>query len=173
MSARIEDSLKSLRSLPELEPPAELERSTLAAMAAAAASASRARPRNYSRAAAAAVVALGLGAWLAFRTTGIEPPSDDAASVQPDEMYFALAEQSMQLEEILALMPPSRRVMRAGTASTIVGLEESIAWIDAELYRAETSTAPPQYREALMRDRVEVMNALVNVRYAQSRAFIY
>ncbi|MGD8340573.1 MAG: hypothetical protein PVH89_07295 [Gammaproteobacteria bacterium] len=179
MSGRIEDRLKMLKSLPELEPPDALEQSTLAAMAAASAGRPSRPSAHYVLKAAAWVIAVGIGAWLTIWATGGEQDFADERAVEtvrpavPDELYFELAEQSMQLEEILALIPPPRRVMRTDTASTIVGLEDRIAWIDAELHRAESSTAPSPYREALMRDRVEVLNALVNVRYAQSRAFVF
>lgn len=178
MSGRIEDSLRELGSLPEIEPPPELEQATLSAMAAAADvdSVRPAATATYFLKAAAWVVAVGLGAWLAIWATVIDEASDDSSAVSApsaEQAYFQLAEQAMQLEEMLALMPAPRRVMRADTASTIVGLEDRIALIDAELNWTEAVSAPPQYREALMRDRVEVMNALLNVRYAQSRAFVY
>ena len=104
--------------------------------------------------------------------TGDEPVEPAELPVA-DAVYLDLAEQSMRLEAVLAVLPPPRRVMRAGTASTIVGLEDRIALIDAQLIRTRNESLPREYREALMRDRVEVMNALVNVRYAQSRAFIF
>jgi hypothetical protein len=174
MSGSFEARLNELKSLPELEPAAELEPAVLAAMARAAAARKSARPAHTFARAAAWIVAIGVGTGLALWAMRFESePQPAQAQAAADDAYYDLAEQSAQLEEVLALLPPPRRVMRVGTASTIVGLEDRIALIDAELHRSDTASAPPEYRAALMRDRVEVMNALVNVRYAQSQAFIY
>jgi hypothetical protein len=98
----------------------------------------------------------------------------DADARDDDERVAAwLTVESMRLEQILQTLPPPRRVMRVGTAGTIVGLEDRLAVIDAALVDAGAGTPPPQYRNALLLDRVEVMNALVNVRYAQSQAFTF
>ena len=57
------------------------------------------------------------------------------------------------------------------TAGTIVGLEDRIAYVDAQLsYAAARGLAPP-YRKALWGERVELMNALVQVRFAQTQGF--
>jgi len=175
MSGSIEISLQDLNALPELDPPADLERETLSAMADAAAAAERTpwfALRDFAQV-AAWLAALGIGSWLVVEAVSFEEPVEIPATAVTDQIYIQLAQQSMQLEEMLALMPPPRRVMRADTASTIVGLEDRIAVIDAALFRTDSRSAPRQYREALMRDRVEVMNALVNVRYAQSQAFVF
>ena len=51
------------------------------------------------------------------------------------------------------------------------GLEERIAYVDAQLsYAAARDLAPP-YRKALWGERVELMNALVQVRFAQTQGF--
>lgn len=170
MSGRIEDRLKALRSLPQVEPPTRLEATTLEAMATAA---SARRSPSLARAAAWAglIVAGGLLASLALNVDRPEEPVQAASPI--DEIYLEYAEAAAGLEALLAQLPEPRRVMRADTASTIVGLEDRIAVIDAELVRAEAEQDPPEYRVALMRDRVEAMNALVHVRYAQSRAFIF
>lgn len=172
MSGRFEDRLTELRALPALEPRKELEPVVLAAMSRAAiANTSRPYGRYLARA-AAVVAAVGAGALLAMWAADYEDPVEPAeVAEESDATYFELVEQTVQLEEMLALMPAPRRAMRAGTASTIVGLEDRIALIDAVLESPDASE--PEYRDALMRDRVEIMNALVNVRYAQSRAFIF
>jgi hypothetical protein len=180
MSWRSEDRLMDLKSLPALEPRAELEPAVLAAMEQAAVQRAAqtgerppSRSRYFARAAGLAAVA-GIGALFASFAVRYEGPADRrSASIGDDQTYFELAEQSAHLDALLAVLPPPRRVMRAGTASTIVGLEDRIALIDAELYRSSLQSAPDDYRVALLRDRVEVMNALVNVRYAQSRAFLF
>jgi hypothetical protein len=180
MSGRTEDRLKALKALPEFEPPTELESRTLSAMARAAEAPDAVySPRALARA-AGWVVAIGAGVLLSAWLLNENAPdvagelADAGAPPQAiDEFYSQLVEESMRLEELLALMPAPRRVMRADTASTIVGLEDRVALIDAALSRTGAEANVPEYRTALMLDRVEVMNALVNVRYAQSRAFVF
>ena len=106
----------------------------------------------------------GLGGELAS-----EPASPPAAQTANDDLVYAeLAAEAEYLEQLLAAMP-QRSVMRVSTAGTIAGLEDQIAVLDAELGRADS----PEYRTLLMHNRVQVMNALVNVRYLQSTAFAY
>jgi hypothetical protein len=205
MSGRIEDRVKALTVLPDIEPPAEAEPRTLAAMARAAEARQAAATPRFLAQAAGWLVAIGAGVWLSVWLLIDRPPElvgapADAAvaaaatdavgsalaanaaaisagsdpSMEPiDEFYSLLVEESMRLEQLLALMPAPRRVMRADTASTIVSLEDRVALIDAALSGAGTQADIPEYRTALMLGRVEVMNALVNVRYAQSRAFVF
>jgi hypothetical protein len=180
--------LIELKSLPELEPPLALEAATLAAMAGA-----RADRRRMPLAMAAM--------WLAVAVTGVliaaialdtresgdvASLADDAAGARSGDSgetvaaaaaaeeaaYRDLLWQSAYLEELLAALP-QREVMRVSTAGTIVGLEQQVALIDAALSSDDGRAVPPEYRFTLMRDRVEAMNALVNVRYAQSIAFNY
>jgi len=172
--------LKALKALPVIEPPAELESRTLSAMARAAAAPDAVGSPQVIARAAGWVIAIGAGVllsvWLA-NDNAPDVPAELADAVAPpqaaDEFYSLLVEESMRLEELLALMPAPRRVMRADTASTIVGLEDRVALIDAALRQTGAEADLPEYRTALMLDRVEVMNALVNVRYAQSRAFVF
>ena len=179
MSDRPEDRLNGLRELPTLAPPAALEARTLSAMAEAASGRPKGKATGSVRRFAMAaiwIVATGAAVLLSFGTLD-EGPADEqgtapvSRSPVADADFVALAEQSALLELMLAELPPQRPVMRVSTAGTIVGLEDRLALLDAELVRANTDA--PEYRVALMRDRVEVMNALVSVRYAQSRAFTY
>lgn len=170
MSGRIEDRMKEFAKLPELEPDAALEPATLASMAAAAGVGTH-RPFRRAAVWAAATVA---GALLAAWSLTLDSPDESETVARPaDAAYVDYVEEAARLEQFLVSLPEPRRVMRAGTASTIVGLENRIALIDAELSRAAIERDPPEYRTALMRDRVEAMNALVYVRYAQSKAFIF
>jgi hypothetical protein len=68
-------------------------------------------------------------------------------------------------------MPAPRPLVVGSTAGTIVGLEDRIAYVDAQLsYAAARDLAPP-YRRALWGERVELMNTLVYVRLAQMQGF--
>lgn len=188
MSQSVEARLSGLKNLPELEPPAGLEAKTLAAMAAAG------EERNRFPLAQAAgwmalvvtgllVAAIALdggesvdqsGASVVEFDSGAEQPADaDMSPIAFDEGDFVtLLEQNNYLEQVLAALP-QRQVMRVSTAGTIAGLEQQIAQIDEALWITNGRASPPEYRVALMRDRVETMNALLNVRYSQSRAFSY
>lgn len=169
MLERFEDRLNDLKRLPPLAPPAHLETRTLAAMAAASA------PRRIRPLALAAgwIAAIGIGALLGALVTGPEKSDEvPSGSAAAEEAYHALLEEAEYLERLLAELP-QRRVMRVSTAGTIVGLEERLALIDAALRRQSSEAVSPAYRLALMQDRVETMNALVIVRYAQSPAFGY
>jgi len=182
MSGNIEDRLRDLGRQPALLPPAGLEAKVLAAMAAE----SRRRQGRLPLRAAAAFLLLGAGALLgllAINGPQSEDPVDTAGTVAAadtaaaaaarDAAYRDLVSENARLERVLYQLPPPRRVMRVSTAGTIVGLENRIALIDTQLLRTADEAESPEYRTALMRDRVEVMNALVNVRYAQSRAFSF
>jgi hypothetical protein len=152
-----EDLLK-LRELPELAPPPGVWERVLEAERARRA-ARRFWHRAVAMAAAAAVVAVGVGAYLVN-----VPGESDAATAT--RTYEALVAESARLERVLAEMPAPRPLMAGSTASTIVGLEDRIAAVDAELSYAAAQDAP--YRQALWGERVELMNALVHVRFAQA-----
>jgi hypothetical protein len=84
-----------------------------------------------------------------------------------------LIAESVQLERILTAMPEQHGLMQAGTASTIVGLEDQIASIDAQLSLGAAAGIDAQHREAMWRERVDLMNALVRVRYAHAQRFVF
>jgi hypothetical protein len=99
-------------------------------------------------------------------------PDDDAVPVSFEE-YAALVAQSAELERVLDTLPAPRAVMRASTAGTIARLEDRIAQIDQELMFSTAAGVDSGQQATLWQDRVEVMNALLQVRYANSQAFIY
>ena len=160
-----------LRALPELAPP---ERAW-SRIAAAAATARRRRTRyrqGLGLAAGLAGGALALGLWLRA-----SEPNDGAEAVaarpapalETPIAYDSLLAESARLERLLLELPRHGRVMNAATAGTIVGLEDRVALIDERLMLAAASGAEPERRQVLWRERVDVMNALVQVRYAQAR----
>ena len=82
--------------------------------------------------------------------------------------YIQLVEESERLERMLADIPYQRPMMSGRTASTIVGLEDRIAFIDEQLtYGAASGLQMPEQR-ALWSERVDLMNALVYVRLGQA-----
>ena len=191
MSQSVEARLSGLKNLPDLEPPAELEATTLAAMAAAGEERNR-LPLGQAAAWLALAVSGLLVAAIALdsresvdggesadsRSASIVESGDSSvpgrADAAPtglaDGELLALLEQSRYMERLLAALP-QRQVMRFSTAGTIAGLEQQIAQIDEALWTTSAQATSPEYRVTLLRDRVETMNALLNVRYSQSRAF--
>jgi len=186
---------RALEALPELAPAPDARARVLAAMRAAAA---RRPVRRTGRvllaaaaAGAAAAVLLLMEAPVPVTPAGpqtlargpqaappaVEPePSPEpqlppAPRIGAPEEYLALLEESARLERSLFALPAQRPVMTAGTAGTIATLEGQIAHIDSELSLATAAGAEDEYREVLWRERVEVMNALLQVRYAQSQLF--
>jgi hypothetical protein len=172
MHTRTEDLLK-LRELPELAPPPGVFERALAAQRARTA----ARRLRYRAAAALVVTALvGTLAYVATQEPPLRPTlivaNRHVAQSAPElQSYTPLAAESARLERLLAELPAPRRLMIGSTASTIVGLEDRIAVVDAQLsYAAARDLASP-YREALWGERVELMNALVHVRFAQIEGY--
>lgn len=162
---------RRLEALPELAPPGDV----WARIEAAAAAARRRRTRfrkGTGFAASFVVAALVLGLWL--RAPGPAPEVDaPLARSESDVMmtigYDNLLAESARLERVLYELPQRGRIMNAATASTIVGLEDRVALIDERLALVAAGGVRPEYRDALWRERVDVMNALVQVRFAQAR----
>jgi hypothetical protein len=178
---RLERVRDALRELPELGPPSGvLERIRAAELEA------RSRRAAWvgfgARAGLAAAVAAAAVIYLARLPSGPETSSTGVATTvapatQPDQLtaplvpasYVALVEESARLERVLARLPSQRPLMSGLTASTIVGLEDRIAVIDEQLTLGTARGLEMPQREALWGERVELMNALVHVRYAQAR----
>jgi hypothetical protein len=163
-----------LRELPELTPPPGTWERVLAAHAA------RTAARRFRlRAMAAAAVVAAVGAASGYVVTRLdEPPRPTISAVAPTPAspsggrvepasYAPLVAESARLERLLAELPSPRPLMVASTAGAIVGLEDRIAVIDTELSYAAAEDLAPPYRQALWGERVELMNALVYVRFAQ------
>ncbi len=178
--ARVADDLKRL---PRLEPPPGL-------WPRIAAEASPRRSYGPRRAAGwAAAAALVAAAALLWPVRGPEdavttPAGNGAPSLAPlsysasepplpdgGRDYRPLVAESARIELLLAELTRAPRRMSAGTARTIADLEDHIVLVDEQLFRAEASGVDPRYREALWRERVDVMSALLYVRYAQMRTY--
>jgi hypothetical protein len=172
MHPRAEDLLK-LCELPELTPPPGVwERVLVAERERAAAR----RFRRRALAAAALIAAVASPLVYLVTLDAAAPPTLSLAREParvPGEVvsYAPLVAESARLEQLLAELPAPRPLMVGATAGTVVGLEDRIALIDAQLsYAAARDLAPP-YREALWGERVELMSALVYVRFAQTQGY--
>lgn len=85
--------------------------------------------------------------------------------------YTSLTSESARLERLLNAIPYRRRLVNAGTATTISGLEDRIGQVDEVLMYASVNGLQPEQTVALWQERVDLMNALVEVRYAQAQRF--
>jgi len=106
-------------------------------------------------------------------TTVAEVPTQDASNrltrrlVTPT--YASLVAESARLERQLSQIGYRPRLINAGTATTVTGLEDQIALIDAQLMYSRVDGLQPNQAEALLRTRVDLMNALLKVRYAHAQ----
>jgi hypothetical protein len=80
----------------------------------------------------------------------------------------ALMVRSRELESDLRNLPDQPQLAQAGTVATILDLEDRIAAIDFVLNDAANHLTPAQ-SEAYWRERVRLMNSLVQLRYAQAQ----
>jgi hypothetical protein len=78
-----------------------------------------------------------------------------------------LRDKSRVLEEVLAALPARPAVERAGTAVPIDALQAQVQWLDHQLSVSGASHAGPEVTERLWRERVEIMNTLVQLRYVE------
>jgi len=160
---------EALRALPELEAPAG---------GWARIAASLERPTSNTQwwavgvAAAAAFFAIAVwrfaGAPESPTTVGQVAMNTAGPVIDADTPQLAeLVSQSRRLEQLLRdLDANTPRVMNAGTAGTIAGLQDGIAYIDYGLSLDDDRLSQAQ-SEQLWRQRVGLMNTLVQVRGAQ------
>jgi len=86
-----------------------------------------------------------------------------------DARLQTLMQRSAQLEQTLRAIPAGPQVVSAGTAGTIAALEDRVALIDYQLSLESESRLTPAQQQLLWRERVDLMNSLVQVRYAQAQ----
>ncbi|NBC23096.1 MAG: hypothetical protein GVY21_06440 [Gammaproteobacteria bacterium] len=113
---------------------------------------------------------------LSGTSPGGEPvPADEAGfaatPAENDASLGSLMARSRLLEEALRAAPETPRVMRASTAGTIATLEDRIAMIDQQLSFPERPLTEAE-STALWRERVRLMDSLVQLRYAQARRVV-
>ncbi len=94
--------------------------------------------------------------------------ASDVPNVAAPPQQLLVAE-SQRLEAMLATLPADTRVTRAGTAWTVANLEDRIRWVDYRLSLASEAGINPRQEDLLWRERVELLNSLVAVRYADAR----
>lgn len=95
-------------------------------------------------------------------------PDNRVVSNQPINTLQSLMVESQQLEDDLRALPDEPRVLRAGTQATILELEDRIAAIDYQLSDPQAQLSDAD-REVFWRERVRLMQSLVQLRYAQTQ----
>jgi hypothetical protein len=142
---------------------------------AARADAPRRRVRIGLLAAAASVASLGVLAGLRLQDrapVGSGAFADLDARVTAAAPQVSIAElqrQSLQLETLLASLPERPAVERAATALPIETLEAQVQWVDHRLSEFEATSSSEAEAERLWRDRIEIMNSLLQLRYVEAQ----
>ncbi|HSD73489.1 MAG TPA: hypothetical protein VLB75_01895 [Steroidobacteraceae bacterium] len=90
-----------------------------------------------------------------------------------DESRQQLVAESQRLESLLAALPREPRLTRAQTALTVADLEDRIQWVDYRLGLASEAGLDAEPAERLWRERVDLLNSLVAVRYAEARTVAF
>jgi hypothetical protein len=99
-----------------------------------------------------------------------------AMQPQPQELPSEVVEharvpelmaQSQRLEDLLQRLPERPRIERVSTAAMIDTIEDRIQWLDFQLSDAPDSGLNEEQTRRLWRERVELMDSLVKVRYAE------
>lgn len=83
--------------------------------------------------------------------------------LQAQSRYLESAVQSMNADS-------NQSIVNADTATTVAALEDRIALVDYAINQASTTPQPPGDLTALWRQRVDLMQSLAAVRYAQVSA---
>ena len=151
-----------LSALPDLEPPAGGWESVIAARRRRAAGESRRWPLAVAAGVLAAMAGL---AWQLQSSQGELTAADPASTGFANPVNDSVRAQNARLEALLASLPETR-VMRGSTAFTVSQLEDRLAFVDDRLSRISLEPNAPEHAERLWRERVELMNSLVQVRYA-------
>jgi hypothetical protein len=94
-----------------------------------------------------------------------ELPAPAAANPVEPVRLPELVAQSQRLDDLLQQLPERPRVERVSTAATIDTIEERIQWLDFQLSDAGGLNEAQMRR--LWRERVDLMDSLVKVRYAE------
>ena len=155
---------RRLSSLAEFEPPVAGWRGVVAARA------SRETRLDFGVPVALAAIILAtttsLALWLqSARSALTAVPS--AVAVAEAAVAADMRAENERLERILAVLP-ERHAMRGSTAFTVAELEDRLALVDDHLSRIALEPNAPERAEQLWRERVGVMNSLVQVRYADA-----
>jgi len=169
---KLRETQVKLQSLPQLDAPSSFQEIQRA----------MARPANAPR----RIVSARLVAALAFVTLtaiffvalrdGTRTPVAEHKPVEQQTPAIDIIEtarvpelvaRSQQLKDLLQKLPDRPRIERVSTAAMIDTIEDRIQWLDFQLSDARDSGLNEEQTRRLWRERVELMDSLVKVRYAE------
>lgn len=165
---RLRARLRALPSVPDADPDAW---PGIQSRIARSQRSTHRRARVGRLASAASLAALGLFATMRLLEPPVAPVSSAGPAAVPPVVADDLAElrsRSQVLEAVLAAMPARPAVERAATSVPIDSLEARVRWLDHAILVADAQASTPE-AEQLWRDRVEVMNSLVQLRYVEAQ----
>lgn len=100
------------------------------------------------------------------------PETANDATTSPLLPVTQLVAESRALDAVLRQLPPPRQVQRMSFAATVDRLEQRVQWIDVQLSSVpdalDDDARPDELAHQLWRERVDLMDSLVKVRYATS-----
>jgi hypothetical protein len=167
-SALVAKTRIRLQELPMLAPPADAW-SRIATQA-------QARPaKRHSLRVAAGLLAIfvGVTAFIVIRDNAegpqfvTTPMVEERASAADGEMQKLIA-QSRELDELLQYLPDRPQVERVSLAATVDSIEERIQVLDWQLAYGSDAGLDQRQARRLWSERVELMDSLVKVRYAET-----
>ena len=174
--ARLDALSADLRELPSNSVPPERWSAIQAALSTRAEPivASR-RPGWLVPVASAALVLVAVLFTLNSRRPDFNPETEAGVAIATpvQDGRRALVAESQRLESLLAALPNQPRLTRAQTALTVADLEDRIQWVDYRLNLASEAGLADEPAEKLWRERVDLMNSLVAVRYAEARTVAF
>ena len=124
--------------------------------------------------AAAAVATLAIIIVVTTRDDGVAivttspAPAEEPVVVPAVEPVASLVAQSQELEELLQALPQRPAIERVSTVATIDAIEQRIQWLDFQLSYAPEDSFDDTQAQRLWSERVELMDSLVKVRYAEA-----
>jgi hypothetical protein len=171
---RLQSLREQMQALPMLDAPASAWQRI-----SAAATGERPRvvhARRQFAAAAAVVATLSVLVAVAVRDDGSGGAMDrgvpvlsatrEIAEVEAPKDVAALVALSQRLDDLLQILPPRPSVERVSTTATVEGLEARVQLVDLQL-SSDGGLDRDQARQ-LWRERVDLMDSLVKVRYAEA-----
>ena len=180
---RLRDVQVGLRNLPDFAPPLDLwERIEAAARQPQPAAERPPLPWLATVAAAAGVALVAL--LLANRPNELPAGTTVENRVGPRPQtalaqdlvtprLASLRDESRRLERVVAGFGDAPALANAATAGSIADVQDRILLIDDRLSRASLDGLSVAQREALWRERVQLMNSLAALRYAQAQRFAF
>jgi hypothetical protein len=164
----IRQTQQRLASLPQLEAP---EQSWTNIQAALHVPSRPSRSGVWYAAVAASVAVLAvliINQRPAEETLEAAPSRSLSENARANEGIVTLMEQSRHLDLVLQELPNRPRVERVAMAATLDSIEDRIQWLDMQLTYASAAESDDARTQTLWRERVDLMDSLVKVRYAQA-----